>query len=79
MKNPFKRKLTKWIPLGRFTHGSHEHVTFVRKNLKTGMIYFKTKRTNSWIVAGICTTPFMPTNIIDTQKAWDEITLTEQL
>jgi len=73
MKNPFKRKLTKWIPLGKFCHGVTEHVTFARKNLKTGMIYFKTKQVNGWFGAGICTTPFMPHDIIDTQKAWDEL------
>lgn len=69
-----KKRYTKWIPLGGFTFGNNEYVTFVRKNIKTGMLRFKTKQVNGWFGSMGCTNPFMPDNIIDTAKAWEEIT-----
>lgn len=69
----FKKRFTQWIPLGNFTHGSYGYVTFVRKNIKTGMLYFKTKRTNGWYGVMRCTNPFMPHNLIDVKSAWEKI------
>jgi hypothetical protein len=38
---------TKWIPLCSYVSGYDNYIVLARKNLKTGMIYFKTKRINS--------------------------------
>lgn len=76
MKNPFKskRNRTKWIPLGMFSFSGYDYVTFIRKNLKTGMLYFKTKRVNRHFLAVNCVNNVLPHNLINTQKVWDDIT-----
>lgn len=70
----FKRRKSKWVALGKFTFGNKEYVTFVRKNLKNGMLDFKTKRVNNPLFSMGCVNPFLPANLIDTKKVWDEIT-----
>jgi hypothetical protein len=37
-----KPEYTKWIPLGTYRYGYTDYITMVRKNIKTGMLYFKT-------------------------------------
>ncbi len=37
-------KKTKWVPLGFSMYGYSEFLVLSRKNLKTGMIYFKCKK-----------------------------------
>jgi len=69
----FKKRYTKWCALGSFTHLSYDYVTFIRKNLKNGLLQFKTKRVNGWFAVMQCTTPFMPSNLIDTGKVWNEV------
>jgi hypothetical protein len=43
MFNLFEKK-TKWIPLVSYNTSGTDYIVFVRKGLKSGMIYFKTKR-----------------------------------
>tara|TARA_R110000787_G_scaffold152446_1_gene266339 strand:+ start:667 stop:891 length:225 start_codon:yes stop_codon:yes gene_type:complete len=73
----FKNKYSKWRPLGKFTWATERnYIVFVRKNLKTGMMQFKTKWINKTFL-GMYTSS-MPQSDIDTQKAWDEITTLKQ-
>jgi hypothetical protein len=37
------RKTTCWVPLATYNTGGSDYIVFARRNLKTGMIYFKTK------------------------------------
>ena len=71
----FRRKFTKWIPLGNYKWaGSKEMVCFVRKNLKTGMMEFKTKTMNTYPLFKYAHDGlFIKDDIIDTKKAWEEI------
>jgi len=71
-------KKSKWIPLGNFSHGSSDHITFVKKNFKTGMLYFKTKQVNGWFGAMQCYSNFVPSGLIDTKKQWEYISNLEQ-
>lgn len=68
-----KKRHTKWEALGRFNFDSYEYITFIRKNLKNGMLQFKTRRVNGWFGVMSCTEPFLPSNLIDTQKVWDKV------
>lgn len=36
-------KKTKWIPLSEYNHNGIEYLILMRKNIRTGMIYFKVK------------------------------------
>lgn len=66
----FKNKWTKWIPFGNYTWaGNTCYMVFVRKNLKNGMMEWKTKMIHSWWRSK---EPFVP-KLIDVQKAWEEI------
>lgn len=70
MKNPFKSKKTKWLPLGRYVHAGADYITFFRKNLKTGMMEFKTKRVNINNRFDTSCYPILPVDLIDTKEAW---------
>lgn len=37
---------TKWVPMVSYNHMGHTFIVLCRKNLKTGMLYFKVKRMN---------------------------------
>jgi hypothetical protein len=39
----FRKNLTKWYVLATYNQSGNDYVVFFRKNLKTGMMYFKTK------------------------------------
>ena len=66
----FKNRFTKWIPFGNYTWaGSNCYIVFARKNVKTGMMQFKTKLIHSWWRNK---SPFVP-NLIDVKKSWDEL------
>lgn len=65
----FKSKYTQWIPFGNHTHGYQHYITFVRKNLKSGMLEFKTKKVQTSFYYGT----FLPQNLIDVKKQWDDI------
>jgi len=67
------KKYTKWYPLGNFSYGGKEYITLVKKNKKTGMLKFKTKRVNGWFFDAGYTHTFLPSNLIDVQKSWDDI------
>jgi hypothetical protein len=71
MKN---RKYTKWIPFGNYNHGASEIIVFARKNLRTGMISFKTKTANKRLMSQ---DTFIPADLIDVRKAWDELIKSE--
>lgn len=36
-------KFTKWIPLSEYNFGETEYLILARRNIKSGMIYFKVK------------------------------------
>lgn len=40
----FKRRKTKWIVLQCYHVGGTDYILLARKNIRTGMIYVKTKR-----------------------------------
>ena len=42
----FKKKYTKWIPLGEYEFAGTQCLVMVRGNKKTGELYFKTKIVN---------------------------------
>jgi hypothetical protein len=69
--NMFNKKFTKWIPLGNYSWGGdNDYIVFARKNKKTGMIDFKTKRVQGfWSNKN----PFIPCDLIDVKAAWDNI------
>lgn len=64
-------KKTKWIPIGRWTWDGNEYVVMARRNLKTGMLYFKSVRVNNHLL-GYCS-PVLSIDLIDTKKAWEEL------
>ena len=70
----FRKNYTKWKPLGTFDFGGKEYVTMIRKNKNNGMLHFKTIRVNGFFGAMGCVNGFLPRTLIDTQKAWDEVT-----
>lgn len=69
-----KSKWTKWIPLGNFSYAGTDYITFVKKNKVTGMLKFKTKKVNGFFGSMGGVHPILPAKLIDTKKAWDEIT-----
>ena len=70
-----KKKHTKWIPFGNYKWaGEREMIVFVRKNLRTGMMQFIVKKVNKYPLFGDSYNGiFIPKEIIDVKKAWDEI------
>jgi hypothetical protein len=68
----FWDKKTKWIPFGNYIYAGNDYIVFVRKNLKTGMLYFKTKR----VQLRFSTRELMPFKLIDVEKQWQIITST---
>lgn len=74
MLNLFKSNYTKWIPLGSFSFQSKDYITYVKKNLKTGMMKFKTKRVNTFLFDSGCVDNVFTHNSINVQEAWEEIT-----
>ena len=69
----FKKKYTKWQPLGNYEWDGTDRIVFVKKNLKTGMMKFKTRKVNSYLGAMSCLNPILPSALIDVKKAWEEI------
>ena len=67
----FNKKVTKWIPLGKWAWDGNEYVVMARRNLKTGMLRFKSKRVNKHLLG--YNHPVLPTDIIDVRKAWEEL------
>lgn len=67
----FKSYLTKWLPLGEFTHATTQSIVMVRGNTKTGELFFRVKKINSqW--AGFN----YPIGLlgIDVKEQWKKIT-----
>ena len=67
----FKKRYTEWVPLGSFSLGRVDYIALVKKNKKTSMLKFKTKRTHGNRMFSGCNPYF---NVpIDIQAQWDEI------
>lgn len=66
-----KGKFTEWIPLANYSWSSQtDYIVFARRNLKTGMIQFKTKRViNWWANKSLC----IPHNLIDVKTQWNKL------
>lgn len=70
-----KKKYTKWIPLGSYSFSNEtQYVVFVRRNLKTDMLQFKTKQANPHPLRSVLVKPILNRELINTQEAWDKIT-----
>ena len=69
----FKSRFTKWIPLGNYQYGGTDYITFVRKNLKTGMMFFKTKQVNTNWSIDTNTNNILPSKLINVEMQWDLI------
>jgi len=68
----FKKKYTKWVPFGNYRWGGdNDYIVFARKNLKNGMIDFKTKRVQGFLSNR---NPFLPHDLINVKVAWKELT-----
>lgn len=58
-----------WIPLGNY-HYVSDYMVLVSKNLKTGMLKFKTLKVQS----GDHGRSILPHDLIDVREQWDKIT-----
>lgn len=67
-----KNRYTKWMPLGNYSFDDVDRIVFVKKNLKTGIMKFKTLRVNG--LFGSCVNRILPNDLIDTKESWKEIT-----
>lgn len=65
----FKSNYTKWIPFGVNTHAYTHYMVFVRKNKKTGMLQFKSKKIQTSLFYG----SFVPNSLINVEDAWCKI------
>lgn len=70
----FKSKFTKWIPLGNHEYAGVDYITFVRKNIKTGMMEFKTKRVNTNNPFDTSVHSVLNKSLINVSEAWNKIT-----
>lgn len=68
MFNLFEKK-TKWQPLVAYNYTATDYIVFVRKGLKSGMIYFKTKRITP---IGVCSYNFDNT-LFDIKKQFEDV------
>ncbi len=68
-----KKKYTKWKPLGNYSHAGVDYIVFVKRNLKNSMLKFKTRRVNGFFASAMSVNSILPMNLIDVQKAWNEI------
>ena len=68
MKRLFEKK-TSWHPLVAYNASGTDYIVFARKGLKTGMIYFKTKRITPYGVCSYCFTP----NLFDIKKGFEDV------
>ena len=68
----FKKKYTPWIPLANYTWaGNTDYIVFGRRNLKTGILSFKTRRLVSWWAHR---ETFVPRDLLDIKKQWEILT-----
>ena len=67
------KRYTKWIPLGNYCFADNDFIVFVKKNKRTGLMKFKTKRVCGRSIVDTFTNLILPSGLIDVQKAWDEI------
>ena len=65
----FKSNYTNWIPFGVYDYGSQHYMVFIRKNKKTGMLHFRTKKVQRSFWVG----NFLPTDLINVKEQWDLI------
>ena len=64
------RKLSKWVVLSTFNQGGTDYVLFCRKNLKTGMLYFKCKSASPKFV---CSYNFRGESLVDLVANFEKI------
>lgn len=67
-----KKKWGPWVPFGNYRWaGSRDYIVFARKNLRNGMIKFKTKP----VISGLFKEKegFVPKDLIDVEEAWDTL------
>lgn len=57
---------TKWIPFGSYSFADNDYIVFARKNLKSGMLYFKVKK----VTRSIYSSNFLPYDLIDVKEQW---------
>lgn len=62
-------KKTKYIPLVAYNSDATDYIVFVRKGLKSGLLYFKTKRNTP---LGVCSYNF-DKSMFDIKKQFEEI------
>jgi hypothetical protein len=70
---PKMPKYTQWTALGCFSHGGVDFIVLIRKNNRTGMLFFKTKRVNKTFFS-MSSECVLPAGMINTQEVWDELT-----
>lgn len=63
--------LTKWIPLSIYEWDGSQYIVFVRGNMKTGMLSFKTKKITASFTRSYGT--IMSKDLVDTKTQWEEI------
>lgn len=66
----FKSNYTKWIPLGNYSYNNKDYLVFCRKNIKNGLIYFKTQSVHGWRISA---NRLLTNDLINTKEQWDKI------
>ncbi len=64
----FKKNRTRWYPFAKSSIGYCDHITFIKKDLDSGMLYFKTKKANKKFDTTI--NNILPNGMIDTLAVW---------
>jgi hypothetical protein len=72
--NLFEKK-TEWIPLVAYNSSGTDYIVFVRKGVKSGMLFFKTKRNTP---LGVCSYNFGKP-IFDIEKQFQEVLSADNL
>jgi len=66
----FKKKYTKWMPLGNYQYSGADYIVFARKNTLNGLMQFKVVKLQAW---RYISNTILPYTLIDVQKAWNEL------
>jgi hypothetical protein len=64
------QKKTKWRIFATYNSSGNDYIVFVRKNTKTGMLYFKSKNISP---IGKTSYLFMGNSIFDVKEVFDKI------
>lgn len=60
---------TAWVPLTTYRFGDATRIVLFRKNFRTGMLYFKTKKINGTN----CTKHLLPISDKYVERVWEEV------